>query len=87
MLMCMQSLVRFCQAILKISNGNELFTERRNDGITEGQGESSIAPLFQSELINSRFCRFPDKRTVQWQSHFVAFNLASCLGNKQWALK
>ena len=26
-------------------------TERRNDGITEGQGESSIAPLFQSGAI------------------------------------
>ena len=26
-------------------------TERQNDGITEGQGESSIAPLFQSGAI------------------------------------
>ena len=26
-------------------------TEPRNDGITEGQGESSIAPLFQSGAI------------------------------------
>ena len=26
-------------------------TERRNYGITEGQGESSIAPLFQSGAI------------------------------------
>ena len=38
--------MRFCQAILKI-----LFTERQNDGITGGQGESSIAPLFQSGAI------------------------------------
>ena len=54
MLMCIQNLVRFCQAILKILNGNELFTERQNDGKTEdgiGQGESSIAPLFQSGAI------------------------------------
>ena len=28
-------------------------TERRNYGITEGQGESSIAPLFQSGAIIS----------------------------------
>ena len=28
-------------------------TERQNDGITEGQGESSIAPLFQSGAIIS----------------------------------
>ena len=28
-------------------------TERRNDGITEGQGESSIAPLFQSRAIKN----------------------------------
>ena len=35
MLMCIQNLVRFCQAILKILNGNELFTERQNDGKTE----------------------------------------------------
>ena len=27
-------------------------TERRKDGTTEGQGESSIAPLFQSGAIN-----------------------------------
>ena len=26
-------------------------TESRNNGITEGQGESSIAPLFQSGAI------------------------------------
>ena len=32
-------------------------TERRNDGITEGQGESSIAPLFQSGAIKiSVYC-------------------------------
>ena len=29
-------------------------TERRKDGITEGQGESSIAPLFQSGAIIKR---------------------------------
>ena len=62
MLMCIQNLVRFCQAILKILNRNELFTERQNDGkterqnngITEGQGESSIAPLFQSGAIKKQ---------------------------------
>ena len=54
MLMCMQNLVRFCQAILKIMNGNKNVgrTEGRNNRITEGQtttegqGESSIAPTF-----------------------------------------
>ena len=51
MLMCMQNLVRFCEAIVKVLSGKELFTERRNHGITEGQGESSIAPLFQSGAI------------------------------------
>ena len=30
-------------------------TERRKDGITEGQGESSIAPLFQSGAIITIF--------------------------------
>ena len=35
-------------------------TEPRNDGITEGQGESSIAPLFQSVCIQNLvgFCQF-----------------------------
>ena len=58
--LCIQNLVRFCQAILKILNGNKMFTEGRKDGITdlrnygitEGQAESSIAPLFQSGAIN-----------------------------------
>ena len=60
MLMCIQNLVRFCQFIFKILSGNQIFTDSRNhgkteswkDGITEGQGESSIAPLFQSGAIN-----------------------------------
>ena len=32
---------------------NDGMTERRNHGTTEGQGESSIAPLFQSGAIIS----------------------------------
>ena len=59
MLMCKQNLVRFCQFVFKILSGNQIFTDSRNhgktesrkDGITEGQGESSIAPLFQSGAI------------------------------------
>ena len=31
-------------------------TERRNDEKTEGQGESSIAPLFQSRAITKAKC-------------------------------
>ena len=54
MLMCMQNLVRFCQAILKIMNGNKM-SEGQKDGTMEGQGESSIAPLFQSGAIMKRF--------------------------------
>ena len=41
---------------LKILNGNEMFTERRNHGITELRKDrvtSSIAPLFQSGAINT----------------------------------
>ena len=51
MMMCIQNLVGFCQFVLKILSGNQLFTESRNHGKTEGQGESSIAPLFQSGAI------------------------------------
>ena len=31
----------------------------RNDGTTEGQDDSSIAPLFQSGAINIDFSDFP----------------------------
>ena len=31
-------------------------TEPQNDGITEGRGESSIAPLFQSGALKTRIC-------------------------------
>ena len=66
MLMCTQNLVRFCQFVLKILSGNHIFTESRNNGITdsqihgktEGQGESSIAPLFQSGAIKSKNLTF-----------------------------
>ena len=51
MLMCIQNVVRFCQFVLKILSGNQIFTESRKDEMTEGQGESSIAPLFQSGAI------------------------------------
>ena len=51
MMTCIQNLVRFCQFVLKILSGNQIFTESRKDGKTEGQGESSIAPLFQSGAI------------------------------------
>ena len=51
MLMCIKNLVRFCQFILKILSGNKILTEQQNDRMTEGHGESSIAPLFQSGAI------------------------------------
>ena len=51
MLMCIQNLVKFCPLVLKILSGNEMVTELRNYGITEGQGKSNIAPLFQSGAI------------------------------------
>ena len=58
MLMCIQNLVRFCQFVVKILSGNQIFTDSRNHGKTEsrkdgitGQGESSRAPLFQSGAI------------------------------------
>ena len=45
MLMCIQSLVKFCPLVLKILSGNENY-----DGFTElqinRQGKSSIAPTF-----------------------------------------
>ena len=60
MLMCMQNLVRFCQGILKIMNGNKMsegrkdgITELQNNGTTEGQGESSIAPTFSKRGYNN----------------------------------
>ena len=31
---------------LKILNGNEMFTESRNNGITEGQGDIQYSPTF-----------------------------------------
>ena len=55
MLMCIQNLVKFCPLVLKILSGNEMVTELWNNGITEGQGKSNIAPLFQSgAIIKSR---------------------------------
>ena len=58
MLMCIQNLVKFCPLVLKILSGNEMVTELRNNGIrnngiTEGQGKSNIAPLFQSGAIKN----------------------------------
>ena len=52
MLMCIQNLVKFCSLVLKILSGNEMVTDLRNFGMTEGQGKSNIAPLFQSGAIN-----------------------------------
>ena len=51
MLMCIQNLVKFCPLVLKILSGNEMVTELRNNGMTEGQGKSNIAPLFHSGAI------------------------------------
>ena len=54
MLMCIQNLVRFCQFVfLDIERKQNVhgMTEPRIHGTTEGQGESSIAPLFQSGAI------------------------------------
>ena len=59
MLMCIQNLVKLCPLVLKILSRNEMVTElqiygitdSRNYRITEGQGKSSIAPLFQSGAI------------------------------------
>ena len=51
--MCMQNLVRFCQGILKIMNGNKM-SEGRNNGTTEGQGESSFSkPGYNKKNIKS----------------------------------
>ena len=50
-------------------------TERRNDGTTEGQGESSIAPLFQSGAITKVLISCAD--TVQ-QNCFFGFSYAEC---------
>ena len=43
-------------------------TERRKDGMTEGQGESSIAPLFQSGAIkkNKKNRRNEIKEVLMW---------------------
>ena len=43
------TVVRFCLFVLEILSGNKMQKCSRNDGATEGQGESSIAPLFQSK--------------------------------------
>ena len=51
MLMCIKNLVKFCPMVLKILCGNEMVTDLRNYGMTEGQGKSNIAPLFQSGAI------------------------------------
>ena len=48
MLMCIQNMVKFCPLVLKILSGNEMVTDLQNYGMTEGQGKSNIAPLFQS---------------------------------------
>ena len=76
MLMCTQNLVRFCQFVLKILSGNHIFTERRNngftdsrkDGMTEGQGESSIAPLFQSGAIIMVYIKFDQDRPTSFRN-------------------
>ena len=49
--MCIQNLVKFCPLVLKILSGNEMVTELRNNGRTEGQGKCNIARLFQSGAI------------------------------------
>ena len=74
--MCIQTLVRFCQFFLKILSGNQIFTESRKDGMTEGQGESSIAPLFQSGAI---------MKLLEWPQHFPHYNSMGaicCYGNQ-----
>ena len=67
MLMCIQILVKFCPLVLKILSENEMVTDLRNDGMTEGQGKSNIAPLFQSGAI--MILIFPTDRPKQKNNH------------------
>ena len=49
--------------------------EPRNHGTTEGQGESSIAPLFQSgAIINEKF-RFKSQKLVIYLAHKCQNNI------------
>ena len=59
MLMCIQNLVKFCPLVHneKLS-GNEMVTELLNNRIMEGQGKSSIAPLFHRGGIINLFQQF-----------------------------
>ena len=86
MLMCIQNLVRFCQAILKIMNGNKNVgrTEGQNNGTTEGQGESSIAPTFSKrgynyQKISSEIFRFILPKTSLYiaLAYFVMYTASS----------
>ena len=54
-------------------------TEPRNHGTTEGQGESSIAPLFQSGAIKKQFRRKTEQSqwTVKYRSR--ALGQGECL--------
>ena len=52
MLMCIENLVKFCPLVLKILSGNEMVTDLRIIGITEGQGKSNIAPTFSKRGYN-----------------------------------
>ena len=92
MLMCIQNLVRFCKFVFKILSGNQIFTDSRNhgktesrkDGITEGQGESSIAPLFQNGAIIMQYY-FVIRKTCPCniyplEPHFYIANLGYCRG-------
>ena len=68
MLMCIQNLVGFCQFVLKLLSGNPTIheiTESRKDGMTEGQGEPSIAPLFQSGAIIKWQNKIPDTEVLK----------------------
>ena len=55
-IMCIQNFFKFCPLVLKILSGNEMVMDLRNNRKTEGQGKSSIAPLFQSGAIITVIC-------------------------------
>ena len=50
-------IVSICSLDIEWKQNVHGMTEPRKDGMTEGQGESSIAPLFQSGAINTSYIK------------------------------
>ena len=48
--MCIQNLDKLRPLVHEILSGNEMVTDLRNSGITEGQGKCNIAPTFSSKF-------------------------------------